>query len=145
MGAFRPEEFCRELAMSTSLVLTWENLNEALFDAFPLLKNEEFSRLIGGLEGWEPGQYVVFGSLFNAYLRKSKDSLSDRSKVAEFLERMATSNNENIEDLLKIEVLPTLIESQTMIDAYWPQLGPRTQWFVDLIAPSKAPNIILRR
>jgi hypothetical protein len=131
--------------MTTPEHLTWDSLTESLLFEFPSLR-EEYERQHWGFKDWHPGQYVIFGSVFNKYIEATQSGpVGARSKIGSFLERMASSNVENIEDLLKIEVLPTLIESQAMIDAYWPQLGPRTQWFVDLIAPSKAPNIILRR
>lgn len=120
----------------------YENLNGLLLDEFPFLKDQKYAANIGGFNDWDPGPYVVFGSVFNHYLREAaKGSPDPQTKAADFLEKMATSSDARIEELLTIEVLPTLLESQEILDAYWPRLGERTRKLLWLIAPQKAPAI----
>ena len=122
--------------------ITWENLNTSLFEEFPILRDDRYASIIGGLEGWNPGQYVVFGSPFVHYIRDLVTGPADpRAKVGKFLERMATTDIGKIEELLTIEVLPTFLESQEALDAFWPALGGKTRQILCLIAPKKGPQI----
>jgi hypothetical protein len=120
----------------------YDNLNSLLLEEFPFLKERRYAVKIGGFEGWSPGPYVVFGSVFNHYLREMVKSSSEAQRqVGDFLERMATSNDARIEELLTIEVLPTFLESQEILDKCWPCLGEKTRRILWLIAPQKAPSI----
>ncbi len=124
--------------------LTWENLNSRLLEEFPDLNDSRFTERVGGLGDWSPGQYVVFGSLFNQYLREQVSASAEaRAKVGRFLEAMAQSGSGNIEDLLKIEVLPTLLEKQDTLATYWNSLGEWTRRTVAAIAPRIAPDIVI--
>lgn len=61
--------------------------------------------------------------------------------IAEFIERMAAEGDGRTEDLLKIEILPTLLTSQDILNHYWPFLGTHTRRMLAESASSIAPSI----
>jgi hypothetical protein len=79
--------------------ITWAELNSTVLEEFPELNEKRYLEIINGFDGWYPGPYVVFGSLFNQYLRDAIFGCSEaRSRVGAFLERMALARNGHIED-----------------------------------------------
>ena len=122
---------------------SFANLNAALLTEFPNLR-DMFADRIGNFTDWEPGEYVLFGSVFTAYMKAAvlKD-VPTRQRIADFIERMAASSDEAIEELLRIEVFPDLLNAQESIDAYWPHLGKRTQRLLLLWAPLVSPNVVI--
>ena len=124
-------------------VISWENLNALVLREFPALLRDDLIEKIGGFE-WEPGPYTIFGTMFNQHIRETvRREVDEQSKIGAFLERMAESGVVNIEELLQLEVLPTLVEDQGTLDAYWPYLGTHTRRLISLIAPRVAPSIVL--
>jgi len=104
--------------------LSYKNLNDAVLEAFPFLKDEACRDVYGYAEG-RLGPYVLFGDIFNRYVREYNDlSPSEKEEISAFLECMAESGDPNVEDLLRIEVLPVFLENQAILDAYWPCFGP---------------------
>lgn len=123
--------------------LLWDDLNQEVLSEFPELREPRFADLIGGFEGWTPGTYVVIGSAFNALIEdRVASAAGDRAKIGAFVERMAVSKSGGIEDLLRIDVLPTFLKSQPLLDAYWVFLGPSTRRFLKRTAIRRAPQII---
>jgi len=122
--------------------LVYSSLNEQVRERFPVLKEPHYTQLIGGIEA---GPYVVFGVLFNRYLADvaSEADLQARAAVASFIEDMATAADEQVSDMLETEVLPTLLGSQAMVDAYWPLLGAETRRRLRLIDPRLSRKIKL--
>ena len=106
--------------------LLYDSLNEQVRECFPVLDQPRYTKLIGGIEA---GPYVVFGVLFNRYLADlaTGADLQAKAGVASFIEDMAAGKDERVSDMLTTEVLPTLVGSQTMVDAYWPLLGAATR------------------
>ena len=101
-----------------------------------------YTQLIGGIEA---GPYVIFGVMFNQYLvdLTKKDDLQARSGAAMFIEDMALARDERVPNMLVSEVLPTLVRSQAMVDAYWPLLGKATRRRVKLLSPRFTVNVEL--
>jgi hypothetical protein len=123
--------------------LSFANLNEALLSAFPTLR-ETFPEKIGDFPDWDPGQYVVFGSVFTDYITTAvSENAALRPPVGRFIERMAASLDEGIEQLLKIEVLPAILSRQAVIDSLWPHLGPQTKRLIRLLAPRASPEVVV--
>jgi hypothetical protein len=83
--------------------------------------------------------------MLNQYLVDvaKKDDLQARSGVAAFIEEMAVAQNERVSDMLASEVLPTVVGSQAMVDAYWPLLGVATRRRLRLLSPRFTANVKL--
>jgi hypothetical protein len=123
-----------------SSVLTWMNLIEELLGTFPAINTPQYADKIGGFEN--SGQYMVFGVVFRDYSRfLLSESPELRAEIGAFLEKMAQSGDPYIHELLQIQVLSVFIESQQMVDSFWPFLGSKTRRLLWLIAPKKAPAI----
>ena len=129
--------------MKSFVPLTWDNLVGQMLQEFPNL-NSEFRRIHYGFDDWTPGQYSVFGDVFIKYMEtEATQSKVSSIKLGNFLERMAASRVVNIEDLLKIDVLPALLTSQSLIDHYWPYVGPRVEQMLRLLAPEMRNAVVL--
>jgi hypothetical protein len=100
-------------------VLSYDNINHELLEDFPHLR-PEFSSKIGEFPGYNPGPYVVFGSVFNSYIEECYREPQKAREMTRFIERMALSPDPRVEDLLKIEIIPTLVRSQLILDTLWP-------------------------
>jgi hypothetical protein len=122
--------------------LEYDSLNQQLREQLPALGEPRYTQLIGGIEA---GPYVVFGVMLNQYLIDvaKKDDLQARSGVAAFIEDMAVARDERVSNMLVCEVLPTLVGSQTMVDTYWPLLGPATRHRLKLLSPRLSANVEL--
>jgi hypothetical protein len=127
--------------MSESKV-TLEGLNEVLFFWFPVLKSPEYAGLVSSLDD---GPYVIFGIIFNRYLENMAYSghHEDWAKIGRFIENLSTAADGNVQELLKLEILPTLLKSQRIVDTYWVYLGAKTQRALSWLAPKLAPQIQL--
>ena len=123
--------------------LTWDNLSEALLAEFPELRHPRYTEIVGGIEGWTPGHYVIFGSLFTAYLEDTASApATERCRIGAFIEKMAESTSGGVEILLRIEVWPTLLRTQTRLNVYWPFLGQKTRALLARAAVRQAPQIV---
>jgi hypothetical protein len=122
--------------------LEYDSLNRQLREQIPVLGEPRYTQLIGGIEA---GPYVVFGVMLNQYLVDvaKKVDLQARSGVAAFIEDMAVARDERVSDMLASEVLPTLVGSQAMVDAYWPLLGAATRRRLRLLSPRVTANVKL--
>lgn len=122
--------------------LEYDSLNQELRQQLPAVGEPRYTQLIGGIEA-EP--YVVFGVIFNRYLvdLAREDDLQSRSAVATFIEDMADARDERVSDMLTSEVLPTLVGSQMVLDAYWPLLGAATRRRVRHLRPRLTANVEL--
>ena len=114
--------------------LVYSSLNEQVQECFPVLKQPQYTELIGGIEA---GPYIVFGVLFNRYLADLATGADLQAKVgvASFIEDMAAAKDDRVSDMLTTEVLPTLLGSQAMVDSYWPLLGMATRRRLRLVGP----------
>ena len=131
----RPQKCTGEVTMAGHL--SFEQLNDALLEEFPDLVRE-FPEKIG--PDPSPGQYVVFGSVFNDHIENSADDPAEARRVSEFIERLAIEGDGRTEDLLKIEIAPTLLSDQQLLNRYWPLLGQRTRLLLTTWAPTVAPD-----
>ena len=88
---------------------------------------------------------MIFGSIFNRYLEDMVYSghPEDRAKSGTFIENLSTAGDGNVEELLKLEILPTLLRTQRAFDTYWEYLGAKTQRGLSWLAPKLAPQIQL--
>lgn len=122
--------------------LLYDSLNEQVRECFPVLGQPRYTELIGGIEA---GPYVVFGVIFNRYLADlaTGADLQAKAGVASFIEDMAAGKDERVSDMLTTEVLPTLVGSQTMVDAYWSLLGVATRRRLRLLPPRLAAKVEL--
>jgi hypothetical protein len=122
--------------------LEYDSLNRQLREQLPVLGEPRYTQLIAGIVA---GPYVVFGVMLNQYLVDvaKKDDLQARSGVAAFIEEMAVAQNERVSDMLASEVLPTVVGSQAMVDAYWPLLGVATRRRLRLLSPRFTANVKL--
>jgi hypothetical protein len=122
--------------------LEYDSLNQQLREQLPVLGEPRYTQLIGGIEA---GPYVVFGVMLNQYLVDvaTKGDLQACSGVAAFIEDMAVAQDERVSDMLASEVLPTLVGSQVMVDAYWPLLGAATRRRLKLLSPRLTANVEL--
>lgn len=120
--------------------LDYGSLNQQLREQLPVLGEPRYTQLIGGIEA---GPHVVFGVMFNQYLvdLANMDDLQARSGAATFIEEMAVSRDERVSDMLTSEVLPILVRSQPMVDAYWPLLGAATRHRLKLLSPRLTANV----
>jgi hypothetical protein len=120
--------------------VTFEGLNEVLFLWFPVLKTPEYAGLVSNLDD---GPYVIFGVIFNSYLENMVYSghREDWRNIGTFIENLSTGGGDSVRELLKLEILPTLLKSQRFIDTYWEHLGANTRRSLHWIAPKLAPEI----
>jgi hypothetical protein len=120
--------------------LEYDSLNQRLWDRFPVLKEPRYTQLIGGIDA---GPYVVFGVVVNRYLADlaTMSDVQAEGNIATFIEEMATADDDRVVDLLTTEVLPTLLGTQAMVDAYWPLLGTATRRRLWLLPPRFARNV----
>ena len=114
--------------------LGYDSLNEEVFRQFPELSQPSYADLM--IDAKE-GLYIVFGTLFNRYLVDLVEGANQESmqRAAAFLEEMALAKDERVPDMLSLEVLPTLLQKQSIIDAYWPLLGAATQHRLRCLPP----------
>ncbi len=122
---------------------TLDTLNWLLFEWFPILGTPEYLELIGGVEG--PGPYMVFGIIFNRYIEDMviSGTPEDRARIGGFFENMARAKDRGVVELLKIEVLPTIWNTQRTIDTYWKYFGVETRRVLTWLVPKHAPRITL--
>lgn len=122
--------------------LEYDSLNQQLGERLPALGEVRYKQLIGGIEA---GPYVVFGVIFNQYLvdLANEVDLRSRSEATAFIEEMAAARDVRVTDMLVSEVLPTLVRSQSMVDAYWPLLGTATRRRLKLLSPRLTANVEL--
>lgn len=122
--------------------LEYDSLNQQLRQQLPVLGEPRYTQLIGGIEA---GPYVVVGVMFNQYLvdLAKGDDLQGRSGAATFIEDMAVAQDERVSDMLASEVLPTLVGSQVVLDAYWPLLGAATRRRLRHLRPRLTANVEL--
>jgi hypothetical protein len=114
--------------------LVYDSLNEEVFRQFPELRQPSYAELkVDAKEG----PYIVFGTLFNRYLADLAAGTNQESmkRAASFLEKMAVAKDERVPDMLSLEVLPTLLRNQAMIDSYWPLLGTATRHRLRCLPP----------
>jgi len=114
------------------LSLEYESLNRHLLEHLPALGDARYTQMIGGIEA---GPYVVFGVMFNQYLidLAREGNPEAKAKASAFLEEMAAARDVRVPDMLVSEVLPTLVQTQSMVDAYWPLLGEATRHRIGLL------------
>ena len=113
--------------------LVYDSLNEEVFRRFPELKQPRYAELMIDVED---GPYIVFGTLFNRYLVDLIGMNHEAMKQASvFLEEMAVAKDERVPDMLALEVLPTLLKSQAIVDSYWPLLGAATRHRLRCLPP----------
>ena len=122
--------------------LEYDSLNQQLQERLPVLGEPRYTQLIGGIEA---GPYIVFGVMFNQYLvdLAKENDLQARSGASAFIEDMAVAKDERVSDMLVSEVLPTLVGSQSMVDAYWPLLGMATRRRLKLLSPRLTAKVEL--
>jgi hypothetical protein len=116
------------------LKLEYDSLNQQLREQLPVLGQPRYTQLIGGIEA---GPYIVYGVIFNRYLvdlAHGTDLLA-KARAASFINDMAVAQDERVTDMLTTEVLPTLLENQAMVDAYWPLLGVAARRRLRLMEP----------
>lgn len=126
------------------MALTYISLNDQLNERFPTLAEKKYTELIGHIDA---GPYVVYGVIFNRYLLDlvSRNDVKAKEDAASFLEEMATSSDDRVTDLLKSEILPTLLGDQSTINAFWPFLGAVTRRLLSLQPPKFSSGIELPR
>ena len=122
------------------MMLTYGSLNKHLRERFPILDSPKYTDMIGGIEA---GPYVIFGVLFNHYLVEvaGEADTQQTARIAEFLEEMIACGDLEVANLLKMEILPTLLKSQAIVEAYWPWLGDGMRHELILLAPRAAPGL----
>ncbi len=122
--------------------LEYDSLNQQLLQRLPVLGEPRYTQLIGGIEA---GPYVVFGVIFNHYLvdLAKENDLQGRAGAAAFVEDMAVARDGRVSDMLASEVLPTLVGSQVVLDAYWPLLGAATRRRLRHLRPRLTANVEL--
>jgi hypothetical protein len=121
----------------SNIELGFDALSSTLLNEFPNLR-EKAERIFGsGLA------YVLFGSVFNAYIEEVADHEGDCLRVADFINRMAESSDEGVSELLSLEVLPSLLKSQKVLDVYWPHLRDQARRLLWLHAPRIRPEVAI--
>lgn len=121
--------------------ITYDNVIELLFRAFPILQSIEYCRLTSGCD--ELGPYVIFGVTFNQFIEDNviANHEGGRERVGAFVEGMLSTKDAAVNILAEREILPTFLRSQRRIDTYWPYLGSMTQRKLILLGPKLAPRI----
>ena len=119
--------------------ITYESLNQQLFNRFPVLSEPCYTELIGGIEA---GPYVTFGVLFNRLLVDVMPNIDHqtRREAAVFIEEMSLAEDERISQLLVSEVLPTLTQNQQILSIFWPLFGASTRRRLRVLEPRFIAN-----
>lgn len=113
--------------------LVYGSLNEQVFKRFPELQQPRYAELMIDVAD---GPYIVFGTLFNRYLIDLVGADRDAMKrVASFIEEMTIARDERVSDMLAIEILPTFLKSQVILDSYWSLLGAATRHRLRCLPP----------
>ena len=121
--------------------LVYDSLNEQVLKRFPELRQPRYAELMIDVTD---GPYVVFGTLFNRYLTDLVGADREAmNRVALFVEEMILGRDERVSDMLAIEVLPTFLKSQTVLDSYWPLLGAETRDRLRCLPPRFSRNVEL--
>jgi hypothetical protein len=89
------------------------------------------------------GHISCSASRSNRYLLDvvAGDELQGRSAVATFIEDMAVARDERVSEMLASEVLPALVGTQAILDAYWPLLGAATRRRLRHLHPRPAASV----
>ncbi len=117
--------------------LSYGTLTSTLLKEFPNLRDRAEMHHASDLA------YPLFGDIFSRYILLVTHDEEARSRVADFINRMADSSDGQISELLRVEVLPSVLESQQVLDAYWPHLGDRARKLLSLCAVRMKPEIVV--
>jgi hypothetical protein len=123
--------------------LRFERLTAELLMQFPMIFLEsQIVQMDGCLEA---GPYIAYSSVFTPYLVELAPGpdVWTKRKVATLLEKLASSRDSAVVNLLMIEVVPHILKKQETVDAYWPLLGPMTRRKLWEAYPTTAPDIVL--
>lgn len=110
--------------------LEYDKVSDALLSALPELQ-ERYKRELSWWQGPEPpGQYIVFGSVVKPALRDllvSNRDLSLLKRVFDFFEKMASSPDIQVPNLLQVEIFEWLVGEPIKLAAAWKLAGPETK------------------
>lgn len=127
----------------TNTPITRENATERLFEAVPQVK-PVYDQRASQSERWfidddgRPMLHIVFGDTLSPYLERllsdanlAKEHRSELEGIFAFLEEMATSPHEPVQNVLVVTVLEGLRSTQEMWDRAREFMGPRTNDLAD--------------
>lgn len=106
--------------------LRYPEVHSSLLVALPEIR-EEYKKKAWLVEGeGDPRQYLVIELVLNPVLRELLDTNRDRTllgRIFEFLERMATSSDPEVVNLLGVGVFERMVNEPTRISVAWRHMG----------------------
>ena len=111
--------------------IAYEGLHQTFLEAFPEF-TEPHKLEFDYWDDWKepPGIYLVLGVVVFPRLVKLLDigtNVHLVRRLFEFFERMATSDDRNVVDVLGLEVIQKLVHDPDRLRKAWPHMGVRTR------------------
>lgn len=107
--------------------LTYQNVDKEMVESFPELQ-DAYSKELKFWEGETPGQYNIFGFVFMPFviglMNFKQPKLLER--IFSFVERMATSEDKKVVELVSAEILERLTDKQEWWTRAKKYMGPKT-------------------
>lgn len=125
--------------------LKYDQLQAELLTCIPELK-ESVDSTFGSdydLSMESPGAYPIFEDVVLEFLLKNLNSSQNEAlltRLFDFFEQMATSNDGNVSDLLRIAILESLILHSGEYQRSRHYMGRKTMEFADVEANSQSPQ-----
>jgi hypothetical protein len=111
--------------------MTYAEVQTEMLSALPELK-QRYDKEASLPVDWEgrPGQYLVVEFVLNPSLRNELSPGSNpslRTRIFEFIERMACSQDPEVVNLLAVGIFENLIRHPNQLATAWNYMGPKTQ------------------
>jgi hypothetical protein len=110
--------------------MTYAEVHTQLLGALPELQEryDNQASLLADRQG-RPGQYLVIEFVLNPLLRETLGLDTDPAlltRIFEFLERMASSRNTEVANVLQVGIFENLVGYPDRFSAAWTYMGPET-------------------
>jgi len=105
-------------------------MNDLLGVYFPNLKQSIDARLSEDDEYYQTGKYILYGQVFNPYIKQlllDDENLGEIEHVFDFLEKMATCEDQEVRNLLKVEILEFLWDEYETYEKALKYMQPETK------------------
>lgn len=115
--------------------LTYKNAHLKMLEAIPELK-EKYDEEIRWWGNEKPGQHIIFGDVFTDFmiaLLKSSENEVLLKRMFAFLEKMATSSNEDVVNVATVTVCEDLAGDPTWLTKARQYMGPETRKISDRV------------
>jgi len=117
------------------MVLRFEQVRSAVLSSFPEIRDWAVRRHgpTYDLDEEAPEQYPLFEDVIRQLLFQLLESRTSEpllSRLFDFFEKMATSTDQHVRDLLGIAILERLVYDQEKVRRAWSYMGPRMKELV---------------